>query len=57
MKILFIIYVFLTGLLGIIGTYNDETDEEQNPKPAWAFILSLIFFMISPIIAFLCGLI
>ena len=51
MKILFVIYIFLATLLGIIDVYNDETDEEGNFKPPWAFILSLIF------LAKLCGLV
>jgi len=57
MKFLFVIYIILTTLLGFIGVCNDEVDKEQKRKPAWAYMLSIIFLIISPIVAKLCGLI
>ena len=57
MKLLFVGYIIAVFLLGVYGIYYNKTDENGYFKVNWPFGLTLILFVISPIVAKMCGLI
>lgn len=51
-KIIFVIYIISISIIGFCGTYYESKFSFN-----WVFTLSLILYVISPIIAKFCGLI
>lgn len=54
-KIIFIIYIISIVTIGICGIYYEPEENKFNFN--WIFVLFMILYLISPIIAKFCGLI